>query len=125
MIGLQKKDGGIMPIAVGYTLRCLSAKYTNFFIIKKKSDELQTIQADASMSGGAEAAIHAVCRLAEHLPDEHVIVKLDFTNTFSSVRRDTILISVADKMLELYRIVHASLDCRPKLSYGDDIIVSA
>ena len=28
-------------------------------------------------------------------------------------------------MPELYRFVHASLDCSPKLSYGNDIIASA
>ena len=69
--------------------------------------------------------MHAVRRLVEHLPDDHVIVKLDFTNAFNSVRRDTILISVADKMPELYRFVHASLDCSPKLSYGNDIIMAS
>ena len=75
MIALQKKDCGIWPIAVDYTLRRLAAK-------------------------------------------------LDFTNAFNSVRMDTICISVADKMPELYRFVHASLDCSPKLSYGNDIIAS-
>ena len=53
------------------------------------------------------------------------MVKLEFTNAFNRVRRDTILISVADKMPELYCFVHASLDCSPQLSYGNDIIASA
>ena len=93
--------------------------------MKRRSDELQSIQVGIDLSGGAEAAVHAVCRLVEHLPVEHVIVKLDFTSAFNSVRRDTILISVTDTMPELYRVIHTSLYCSPKLSYGDDIIVSA
>ena len=125
MIALQKKNGRIRPIAVGYTLRRLVAKCANSFVINRRNDELQPLQVDDGVSGGAKAAFHAVRRLVEHLPDDHVIVKLDFMNEFNSVRRDTILISVADKMPELYRFVHASLDCSQKLSYGDDIIVSA
>ena len=41
------------------------------------------------------------------LPDNHVFVKLDFSNAFNSVRRDTILTKVAKKMPELY---HFSCD---------------
>ena len=74
------------------------------------------------MSGGAEAAHHAVRRVVQHLPDDNVIIKLDFTNAFNSVKRETILISVADKMPDLYRFAHASLDCSPKLSYCDIIV---
>ena len=38
------------------------------------------------VTGGAEAPVHAVRRLVEHLPDDHVMVKLEFTNAFDSVR---------------------------------------
>ena len=33
LIALQKKDGGVRPIAVGYTLRRLAAKCTNAYVI--------------------------------------------------------------------------------------------
>ena len=106
---------------MGYTLRRLAAKCANPFVIKRRNDELQPIQVGSGVSGGAEAAVNAVRRLVEHLPDDHVMVKFDFTNSFNSVRRDTILISVADKMPEIYRFVY---HCSWKLSYGDNIIVS-
>ena len=57
--------------------------------------------------------------------DVEPTVKLYFSNTFNSVRRDTILANVAVKMPELYRFVKDSLDCNPMLIYGDDIIISA
>ena len=125
LIALQQKDGWIRPIAVGYTLRQLAAKCVNSFVIKKRSNELQPMQVGAGASGGVEAANYAVCRFAEHLPDDQEIVKLNFSNAFNSVRRDTILISVLDKMPELYRFVHASLHCSTNLSYGVDITVFA
>ena len=80
LIALQKKDGGIRSIAVSYTLRRLAAKCANSFVIKRRSEEFQPIQVGAGVSGGAEAAVHAVRRLVEHLPDDQVMVKLDFTN---------------------------------------------
>ena len=40
LIALQKNDGSIRPIAVGYTLRRLAAKCANAFVIKRRSEEL-------------------------------------------------------------------------------------
>ena len=59
------------------------------------------------------------------MPDDHVLVKLDFTNAFNTVRRDLILTTTADKSPELYRFVHASLTCNPKLTFGNETIISA
>ena len=78
----------------------------------------------AGISGGAEAAVHAVRRVVNHMPDDHFFVKLNFTNAFNTVRRDLILASIADKTSELYRFVHASLECSPTLTYGNEIIIS-
>ena len=33
LVALEKKDGGVRPIAVGYTLRCLAAKCANSYVI--------------------------------------------------------------------------------------------
>ena len=44
-------------------------------------------------------------------------------NAFNTVRRDVILVSTADKTSELYRFVHASLACSPKLTYGNKTII--
>ena len=122
LIVLQKKDGGIRPIAVDYTLRRLTAKCANFFVIKRRNEELQPTQVGVGVSGSAEAVVHATRRLMSSLPDNHVFVKLDFLNAFNSVRRDTILANVAVKMPELYRFLKDSLDCNPMDCYGDDII---
>ena len=83
------------------------------------------IQVGVGVAGGAEAAVHATRRLLQTLPDDHVFVKLDFSNAFNSIRRDLILQAVAENIPELYRFVHASLDCISKLTFGSDIVSSA
>ena len=91
-------------------MRRLAAKCANSFVIKRRSEELQPIQVGVGVAGGAEAAVHATRRLLANLPDNHVFVKLDFSNAFNSVRRDTILATVAEKIPELYRFVYDSLE---------------
>ena len=86
LIALSKKDGGIRPICVGYTLRRLAAKCANNYIIKRQSQVLQPQQLGVGVSRGAEAAVNAMRRLVKNLPSDHVIVKLDFSNAFNCIR---------------------------------------
>ena len=58
--------------------------------------------------GGAEAAIHALRRYAEDLPKDHIIVKLDFTNAFNTLRRDEMLDAIWKELPEIYKFVHAT-----------------
>ena len=125
LLALQKKDGGIRPIAVGYTLRRLAAKCANAFVIRDRSQALRPIQIGVGVQGGAEAAIHASRRIMQHLPDGHVFVKLDFSNAFNSVRRDLLLRTAASHLPGIYRFIHASLSCDSKLLYGQEIILSS
>ena len=80
LIALSKKDGGIRPMSVGYTLRRLAAKCVNSHIITNRSQVLQPQQLGVGVAGGAEAAVHAMRRLLQNLPPGHVVVKLDFSN---------------------------------------------
>ena len=105
--------------------RRLAAKCANAFVIKRRSEELKPIQVGVGICGGAEAAVHATRRLLSNLPDNHVFVKLDFTNAFNSVRRDAILTTVAEKMPDLYRFTCDALHCNPQLIFGENIIISA
>ena len=93
-------------------------------MIKRRSEELQPVQVGAGVPGGAEAAVNSVRRLVNHMPDDNVLIKLDFTNALNTVRKDLILVSTADKTPELYRFVHATLACSPKIAYGNETIIS-
>ena len=57
------------------------------------------------VSDGAEAAVHSIRAVVDNLPDNHVVVKLDFVIAFNSVRRDTILESTVQNMPDLYKVV--------------------
>ena len=72
----KKKDDGIRPFAVGYTLRRLAAKCVNSHVITAKSNELKPIQVGVGVSGGAEAAFHAVRRFVGTVEDDNVLVTL-------------------------------------------------
>ena len=76
------------------------------------------------MSGGAEAAVHAVRLFIDTLEDDNVLVKLDFANTFNTIRRDTILERTAENNPELYKFILSTHSCEAKLTYGLYIILS-
>ena len=103
---MAKKDREVRPIAVGYVLKRLATKGANKHIMARRSAELQPIQLGVGVSGGAEAAIHARRRYPTQKPTTHIIVKLDFVNTFNSLRSDLIMDSVAATTQELYRFTH-------------------
>jgi hypothetical protein len=86
LIAVEKKDGGIMPITIGYTWRRLAAKCANLLVVGKMSQILSPLQLGVGVPGGAEAAIHAARRYVSQMPDSHVVVKLDFTNAFNTLR---------------------------------------
>ena len=62
LIALQKKDGGICPIAVGYTLRHMVAKCANAHVIKRRSDEFQIANLECAITCLALLQAHdALC----------------------------------------------------------------
>ena len=62
LLALNKKDGGIRPIAVGYYWRRLAAKCANAHAIEKLGDYFGCLQVGVGVKGGCEAAIHAARR---------------------------------------------------------------
>jgi len=125
LIALSKKDGGIRPICVGYTLRRLAAKCANSHVISRRSKALQPQQLGVGVSDGAEAAVHAARMLVSTLPSGHVVVKLDFSNAFNYFRRDLILDSVAANIPEIYRLVYSTYSCEPVLSFKAHEVLSS
>ena len=124
LIALQKKDGGVRPIAVGYTWRRLAAKCANTYAVNKLSAQFAPIQLGVGVPGGAEAAVHATRRYVMSMSNENVLVKLDFENAFNSLRRDCMLEAVAKDMPEIYRFAHASYSCGSVLKFGTHVIMS-
>ena len=124
LIALEKKGGGIRPIAVGSTLRRLVAKAASAIMKSKMSALLAPTQLGFGIKGGVDAAIHAARYYLHHLTPHHAVVKLDFRNAFNSVRRDKMLNAVLDLAPELFHFVHSVYSSPSNLYWGDKIIHS-
>jgi len=57
--------------------------------------------------GGCEAAIHSAGRFLEGMPADYVMVNLDFTIAFNSLHRHDMLLSVFNRLPELYAYIVA------------------
>ena len=114
----------IRPIAIGYTLRRLAAKCANQHALTKLTDFFSPIQFGEGTQGRAEAAVHAIRHYAKNLNDNKIIIKLDFTNAFNTLRRDHTLASVASFLPALYTFTYSSYAGHPILQVGEHKITS-
>jgi len=62
-------------------------------------------QLGVGIQGGCEAAIYSARHYLQSLAPNHIMVKLDFANVFSSLHRSDMLLSVRDCLPELPLIV--------------------
>jgi len=124
LLALEKKGGGIRPIAVGVTWRRLTSKLVNAALTSVAMDHIHPYQLGVGVPGGAEAAISAARQFLDSSPN-NVLLKLDFTNAFNTIRRDCILESVADISPEWYRYVKSSYEGSSSLFYEGNIVESA
>ena len=94
-------------------------------LVAKTSALMAPNQVGVGTPGGAEAAIHATRRFAQQLPTGHVLIKLDFSNAFNTLSRDTMLEAVAEYISEIYAFVYANYHDISQLQCGEYIIESA
>lgn len=73
LTALEKKDGGIRPIAVGCTLRRLIAKVASCAVMKEMGLLLSPIQPGYGTPLCAEAAAHAVRLYLANLPPTRIV----------------------------------------------------
>ena len=124
LIALEKKSGGVRPIAIGYTWRRITAKCANTYATCVLSTLFNPIQLGVGVSGGCEAAVHATRRYAENMPATHCIVKLDFVNAFNSLHRDSMLQAAHDNTPGIYKFCHLAYSRPSTLAFGDRTISS-
>ena len=91
LIALNKKGGGIRPIVVGHSLRRLAAKCAGNQVIQSMSTYLAPLQLGYGTPHGVECTTHAARLFLHSMHVDHILLKLDFTNTFNSLRRDKML----------------------------------
>ena len=86
LITLQKKAGGIRPIAIGYTLRRMVAKCASTFAITKSENLFAPLQVGVGVPKGCEAAVHATRCFVTSMPSGYMMAKVDFPYAFNSLR---------------------------------------
>lgn len=124
LCAFNKPGGGIRPIAVGETLRRLAAKCAAFVATAKFEPEFSPLQVGCGTRGGAEAAAHALRAFTAQCTANDVIVKLDFSNAFNSVRRDVVADLLAKEMPELLPFFKLCYESSSFLVFGDYLIIS-
>jgi hypothetical protein len=125
LIALDKKSGGIRPIAVGFTLRRLTSKCANSAGIYRLSSVFAPRQLGVGVPGGCEAAVHSARRFLETMPKEQVLVKLDFTNAFNSLHRKDMLLAVKERLPEIYPYCFSAYSSPSLLFHGRFTLLSA
>ena len=125
LIALEKKGGSIGPIAVGNTLRRLSAKCAGTIAESNRCVKYGKVQLGYGTQRGAKAAAHAT-RLyvrQEHSPDQ-ILLKIDIKNAFNSISRDALLATVFAKIPLIYNHTEAAYAKPSFLFYRDKVMLS-
>ena len=90
---LPKGADDVRPIAVGETLRRLTAKCLCYDVREPAKEWLCPLQVGVATRNGTEAIVHTVRRWVQRhagQPD-HVLLKIDFSNAFNTVDRAALL----------------------------------
>src|SRR6218665_780341 len=124
LIALNKETGGLRPIAIGYVWRRLAAKCANKHAVSKLSSFFAPVQLGIAVPGGCEAAVHATRRFIGSMGPDQVLVKLDFTNAFNSLRRDVMLKAVRETIPELYPFALQAYSAPSILRFGHLLLQS-
>ena len=125
LIPLQKKDGGVRPIAVGCTLRHLAAKVASSKVQEEMATLLAPKQLGYGVKSGVEAAIHSARLFLNNISPLKALVKLDFENAFNSLRRDKMLSSVGELAPDILPFIHSAYSSPSSLYCGNDILQSS
>lgn len=128
LTALSKANSDIRPIAVGTVYRRLSSKIAARFGIIRAKDKLYPHQLGVGIRKGAEAIAHTV-RNCINMKLEHnhpfVMMKVDFSNAFNTVRRDVVLTEVKNEMRELFPFMWQLYGRETNLFYGEHVIKSS
>uniref|UniRef100_A0A1X7VK11 Reverse transcriptase domain-containing protein n=1 Tax=Amphimedon queenslandica TaxID=400682 RepID=A0A1X7VK11_AMPQE len=124
LTALSKKRGGVRPIAVGCTLRCLIAKVVSGLVSVEMSSLLAPRQLGYGIPGGVEATVHAACYFLRIMDDSSAFLKLDFCNAFNSIHRSKILAAVKQFAPTIFPYVLFCYSSPSSLFWEDYVIES-
>ena len=124
LIALEKKGGGVRPIAIGCILRRLAAKAIGSQLKSRMGDLLAPRQLGYGTPHGCEVVVHAVRMYLHHLSPDNAILKLDFSNAINTIHRDIMLKAVQDLAPELLCFMHSVYSAPSTLFWKDECLLS-
>ena len=125
LCGLNKKDGGIRPFAVGLVIRRLAAKIACSRTTEKLSQMFYPLQLGFGIKSGVEIGVHSACR---YLSFQHnstkVFLKIDFYNAFNMLDRGKMISAVLGNIPEFFPFLNQCYQSTTNLCFGNFIIPS-
>jgi hypothetical protein len=100
-VPLLKPDSSIRPLVVGETLRNLVATCWNGRVLSELEEELAPRHLGLGKSTGVSNSVIRAKLWASSLPQDHVLIKVDFRNAYNSVDRSRLVQSVMGRCDEL------------------------
>lgn len=125
LCALNKKGGGIRPIAMGLCWRRLAAKLICSSIYDLLGSFLRPFQLGFGTKNGSESITHAIRRyLSFSHNSPKIVLKIDFCNAFNMINRSTILSRTNQYIPEFQNFIFQSYSNKSILSFGDHILYS-
>ncbi|KAL1446882.1 hypothetical protein WDU94_010923, partial [Cyamophila willieti] len=125
LCALLKRGGGLRPIAIGSTFRRLVSKVSCSYVKHSLSQYFLPNQYGFGVPQGCETIIHSIRSfLNKNLQTPKILLKIDFSNAFNSIERDTMLARIREKCPQLYSYLWQCYQSPSHLFYGDDILSS-
>ena len=127
LCALNKKAGGIRPIAVGSVYRRLASKIAAGHAARALASDFAPVQLGVGIKNGCEAAVHATRSFlssADFLGPGSALIKIDVKNAFNSLHRDAMLTQVKDRCPSIYSLAHLAYRAPSPLYVGTSLIWS-
>lgn len=125
LIAINKKYGGIRPIAIGNTFRRLIAKLACSAFKEEMGLYLRPQQLGFGTANGCEAIIHTVRTfLHQHRASNNILLKIDFRNAFNVIERDSMLDIAQNKVPLLYAFLWQAYSQPTNLYHNSELILS-
>ena len=130
LVALNKKGGGIRPIAVRSVLRRTAGKLACLTIIEDLRPLLQPHQLGFATESACEVITHAVRKLLSptaYDPNQvlcEIFAKYDFFNAFNTLFRSATLAAAHEDIPALFAFVAQAYGAPSDLFFGDSIIKS-
>ena len=127
LFALEKKGGGLRPIAIGDIHRRLVGNALCKTVQDSAQNYFWPLQVSVACSQGTECAVHVVNQWQHRNKStpNRVIFKLDFANAFNTVNRATALSELRQQFPQLARWAQWLYGHHSHLVFGDRLLKSA